>query len=142
MRDLFNFWPPGFLVHVPLNNTWEFSQKRNWHEINKENHHFLTDPTAFKEVELCQFVAGQFFNCAEFETGQLKPPSKLGAVIFPEAELQEEKYLLNVSSIFAKLDLFMKNCFKSRFFFFSFLISKGYDDFFLPTQKCIHLLNK
>ena len=50
MRDLFNFWPPGFLVHVPLNNTWEFSQKRNWHEINKENHHFLTDPTAFKKL--------------------------------------------------------------------------------------------
>ena len=110
----------GFLVHVPLNSTWEFSQKRNWHEINKENHCFLTDPTAFKEAELCQFVAGQFFNCAEFETGQLKPPSKLAAVIFPEAELQEEKYLLNVSSIFAKLDLFMKNCYKSRFFFLFF----------------------
>lgn len=30
-------------------------------------------------------------NRAEFVTGQLKPPSKLAAVIFPEAELQEEK---------------------------------------------------
>ena len=36
----------------------------------------------------------------------------------------------------------MKNCFKSRFFFFSFHISKGYDDFFLPVWKFIHLLNK
>lgn len=31
------------------------------------------------------------YNCAEFVTGQLKPPSKLAAVTFPEAELQEEK---------------------------------------------------
>jgi hypothetical protein len=31
------------------------------------------------------------YNYAEFVTAQLKPPSKLAAVIFPEVELQGEK---------------------------------------------------
>lgn len=56
-----------------------FFTRRNWHEINKEKQHLFTDPKMFKEAS-----SAEAHNSVEFVTGQLKPPSKAAAGIFPE----------------------------------------------------------
>ena len=55
---------------------------------------------------------------------------------------QNKTVQMNVSNSISRILVNMPYLQNLNSFFFSFLISKGYDDFFLPTWKCIHLLNK